>query len=63
MRYTSNGVQNGPDDWVALVDPNGQLVQFLSYEGAITGGDGPAAGVTSQNLPVSESNSSAVGSS
>ncbi len=63
MRYTSNGVQNGPDDWVALVDPKGQLVQFLSYEGAITGGDGPAAGVTSQNLPVSESNSSAVGSS
>ncbi|MBB5880747.1 endonuclease I [Xanthomonas arboricola] len=61
--YASNGVQNGPNDGVALVDPNGQLVQFLSYEGTITGSGGPAAGVTSQNLPVSESNSSAVGSS
>ncbi|UUE96985.1 endonuclease [Xanthomonas hortorum pv. pelargonii] len=63
VSYASNGVQNGPNDGVALVDPNGQLVQFLSYEGAITGSGGPAAGVTSQNLPVSESNSSAVGSS
>ncbi|WP_126967837.1 MULTISPECIES: endonuclease [Xanthomonas] len=61
--YASNGVQNGPNDGVALVDPNGQLVQFLSYEGAITASGGPAAGITSQNLPVSESNSSAVGSS
>lgn len=63
VSYASNGVQNGPNDGVALVDPNGQLVQFLSYEGAITGSGGPAAGVTSQNLPVSESNSTAVGSS
>ncbi|MEG8126121.1 endonuclease, partial [Xanthomonas hortorum pv. gardneri] len=61
--YASNGVQNGPNDGVALVDPSGQLVQFLSYEGAITASGGPAAGITSQNLPVSESNSSAVGSS
>ncbi|WP_040239508.1 lamin tail domain-containing protein, partial [Xanthomonas citri] len=45
VSYASNGVQNGPNDGVALVDPNGQLVQFLSYEGAITGSGGPAAGV------------------
>ncbi|QNH14356.1 endonuclease [Xanthomonas sp. SI] len=61
--YASNGVQNGPNDGVALVDGSGQVVQFLSYEGAITGGGGPAAGLTSQNLPVSESNSTAAGTS
>ncbi|NYF21652.1 endonuclease I [Xanthomonas sp. JAI131] len=61
--YASNGVQNGPNDGLALVDGSGQVVQFLSYEGAITGGGGPAAGLTSQNLPVSESNSTAAGTS
>ena len=61
--YAGNGVQNGPNDGLALVDGSGQVVQFLSYEGAITGGGGPAAGLTSQNLPVSESNSTAAGTS
>ncbi|MCC4594009.1 endonuclease [Xanthomonas campestris pv. phormiicola] len=61
--YASNGVQNGPNDGLALVDGSGQVVQFLSYEGAITGGGGPAAGLSSQNLPVSESNSTAAGTS
>ncbi|WP_369940752.1 endonuclease [Xanthomonas medicagonis] len=63
VSYASNGVQNGPNDGLALVDGSGQVVQFLSYEGAITGGGGPAAGLTSQNLPVSESNSTAAGTS
>jgi len=63
VSYASNGVQNGPNDGLALVDGNGQVVQFLSYEGAITGGGGPAAGLSSQNLPVSESNSTAAGTS
>ncbi|MBN6150822.1 endonuclease [Xanthomonas sp. AmX2] len=61
--YPSNGVQNGANDGLALVDGNGQVVQFLSYEGAITASGGPAAGMTSQNLPVSESNSTAAGTS
>ncbi|MFC6841020.1 endonuclease [Xanthomonas theicola] len=60
--YASNGVQNGPNDGLALVDGSGKVVQFLSYEGAITGG-GPAAGMDSQNLPVSESNTTAAGTS
>lgn len=63
VSYPSNGIQNGPSDGVALVDGNGQVVQFLSYEGAITAGSGPAAGLTSQNLPVSESNGTAAGTS
>ncbi len=43
VSYASNGVQNGANDGVALVDPNGQLVQLLSYEGAITKAPSPAA--------------------
>ncbi|MBB6365381.1 endonuclease I [Xanthomonas sacchari] len=63
VSYASNGIQNGPNDGLALVDGNGKVVQFLSYEGSITGGGGPAAGMTSQNLPVSESNSTPAGTS
>lgn len=61
--YAGNSVQNGPNDGLALVDGNGQVVEFLSYEGAITAADGPAAGMTSRNLPVSESNTTAAGTS
>ena len=61
--YPTNGIQNGASDAIALVNGSGTLVQFLSYEGAVTGSNGPAAGRVSSNLPVSESESSAVGSS
>ena len=32
----SNGIQNGAPDGLALVDNNGNVVQFLSYEGTLT---------------------------
>jgi hypothetical protein len=38
-------------------------VQFISYEGVIKASNGPAAGRTSVNLPVSESGSDAAGRS
>jgi len=63
VSYPSNGLQNGPNDGIALVDPAGQVVQFLSYEGTLTAAGGPAAGMTSQNIPVAESNSTAPGTS
>lgn len=63
LSYATNGIQNGPNDGFALVDPSGQVVQFLSYEGAITASGGPANGMTSTNLPVSESGSTAAGTS
>lgn len=63
VSYPSNGIQNGANDGIALVNGSGQLVQFLSYEGAITGSGGPAAGRASQNLPVAESGSTAAGTS
>lgn len=63
VTYASNGIQNGPNDGIALVNGAGQLVQFISYEGAITGSGGPAGGRTSQNLPVAESGTTAAGTS
>lgn len=63
LSYPSNGIQNGPNDGIALVNPSGQVVQFISYEGAITAGNGPAAGRTSSNLPVSETGSDPAGRS
>ncbi len=50
-----NGIQNGSPDGFALVDPFGRVVQFLSYEGTLTATNGPAAGMTSTDIGVSES--------
>jgi VCBS repeat-containing protein len=59
--YPANGIQNGELDGVALVDPNGNVVQFLSYEGSFVAGNGPAAGMTSTDIGVSEGGSSPLG--
>ena len=57
------GLQNGPADGLALVDPTGTVREFLSYEGVVTAVDGPASGMTSQDIGVSESSSTAIGHS
>ena len=61
--WPQDGIQNGAPDGIALVDDSGQVVQFLSYEGTFTATDGPAAGMTSTDIGVSESSSTPVGSS
>ena len=58
--YPFNGIQNGPDA-MALVNGT-TVVEFLSYEGAVTAADGPAAGMTSTDIGISE-NSAPVGQS
>lgn len=63
VSWPSNGLQNGAADGIALVDGSGTLVQFVSYEGGIRGGNGPASGRASQNLPVSETNATPAGTS
>jgi hypothetical protein len=55
------GIQNGPFDGVALVDAAGRVVQFLSYEGTITAANGPAAGLSSTDIGVSEGGSTPAG--
>ena len=61
INLPSNGLQNGSPDGIALVDPSAAVVQFLSYEGTITTANGPAAGMTSTDIGVSESSSTPAG--
>jgi endonuclease/exonuclease/phosphatase family metal-dependent hydrolase len=51
------GLQNGAPDGVALVDAEGAVVELLSYEGAFTALDGPAAGMFSKDIEVFETSS------
>ena len=61
VTYPTNGIQNGGPDGIALVNNSGQVIQFLSYEGSFTAANGPASGLTSTDIGVSESSSTAVG--
>lgn len=55
-------IQNGGPDGIAL-SYNGDLIQFLSYEGIFTATDGVASGELSTDIGVSESGSTAIGES
>ena len=59
VTYPQDGLQNGPFDGFALVDNTGHVVEFLSYEGTVTAAsgstNGPAAGMTSTDIGVSQS--------
>jgi len=53
--FDKSGLENGPDG-IALVDDLGNVVQFLSYEGSFLGNEGPANGLTSEDIVVEEPN-------
>ncbi|NET02375.1 MAG: lamin tail domain-containing protein, partial [Sphaerospermopsis sp. SIO1G1] len=55
--FAKSGIQNGSPDGLALVDNNGDVVQFLSYEGTLTAVGGAADGLTSTDIGVSENSS------
>lgn len=61
--YPTNGIQNGSPDGIALVDPSSTVMQFLSYEGTFIATDGPASGMTSTGIGVSEASDTPVGDS
>jgi predicted extracellular nuclease len=63
LSYPSNGIQNGSPDAVALVRPDGSVVQFLSYEGTLTAVGGPASGLTSIDIGVAENGTEPPGQS
>jgi predicted extracellular nuclease len=60
--YPSNGIQNGSPDGIALMNGTG-VVQFLSYEGTLTAVGGPADGMASADIGVTEAGNSAIGDS
>jgi len=53
--YSVDGIQNGAPDGMALVY-NGTVIQFISYEGSFAATSGPATGLTSTDIIVSENN-------
>lgn len=61
--FNFSPMQNGPPDGLALVDPTGATVQFISYGGHFTGGDGHADGMVATDIGVKESGSTPVGHS
>ncbi|MBW4481493.1 MAG: endonuclease/exonuclease/phosphatase family protein [Tildeniella torsiva UHER 1998/13D] len=61
--FPVNGLQNGVPDGVALVDAEGNVLEFLSYEGSFTAVGGPADGLTSVNIGVEEDGATLVGQS
>jgi hypothetical protein len=60
--YPVNGIQNGSPDGVALVAGD-TLVQFLSYEASFTAVGGPADGVASTDIGVTETGIEPLGQS
>ncbi|MBD2233796.1 endonuclease/exonuclease/phosphatase family protein [Phormidium tenue] len=61
--FPSNGLQNGAPDGVALVDAEGTVLEFLSYEGAFSAVGGPANGLTSVDIGVAEDGDTPIGQS
>ena len=61
--YASNGIQNGSPDGVALVDSVGNVIEFLSYEGTFVATNGPAVGMVSRDIGVSEADTEPLGQS
>jgi uncharacterized protein len=55
LAFPVDGIQNGAPDGFAL-DQSGSVLQFLSYEGSFAATAGPASGMTSTDIGVTESN-------
>lgn len=58
-----SGLQNGAPDGLALVDASDAVVQFLSYEGSFTATNGPANGMTSTDIGITEASTATIGTS
>ncbi len=64
ITYPANGLQNGAPDGLALVYQGSVVTgQFLSYEGQITATAGPAVGMTSVDIGVTEHGGVQIGES
>ncbi|HJS18135.1 MAG TPA: ExeM/NucH family extracellular endonuclease [Anaerolineales bacterium] len=63
ISYPSNGIQNGAPDGIALVNASSAVIQFLSYEGSFTAAGGPANGLVSTDIGVSQAGTDPAGQS
>ena len=56
LSFPVNRIENGSPDGVALVNPEKEVVQFMSYEGGFTAVSGPAEGLAATDIGVRETN-------
>lgn len=63
LTFSGGGLQNGSKDGIALVDSLGSLIQFISYEGVLTGSEGAANGISSVDVGIAETTSTPKGMS
>ena len=63
LHFPHAGIQNGSPDGFALVDSGNMVLQFLSYEGNFTAVGGPADGMESTDIGVSQPSDTPVGDS
>ena len=61
LSFAQAGIQNGAPDGFALIDNNGNVIEFLSYEGSFAATSGTALGLTSTDIGVAEAGTEAVG--
>ena len=57
-------LQNGDPDGIALVNPSGQVIHFIAYDGGrFTAANGPAQGLVAEDIGVAEPTDTAIGHS
>jgi len=61
LQFAFTSMQNGSPDGLALVNASGVAVQFISYEGSFTAVGGPANGMVSTDIGVSEVSTTPIG--
>ena len=61
--FDAPGLQNRDKDGFALVNADGQVVEFVSFEGSFTATNGPAAGTTATDVGVARATNTPVGRS
>ena len=63
VSFSINRIENGAPDGIALVNPENEVIHFMSYEGGFTAASGPAGGLAATDIGVRESNSTQAGHS
>lgn len=61
LSFNMLGMQNGAPDALALINAQGAVIEFISYEGVLTAMDGEALGEVSIDVGVAESSATPVG--
>ncbi|MGV6832098.1 MAG: hypothetical protein ACWA5P_11135, partial [bacterium] len=62
LSFSQGGIQNGAPDGLALVEGS-NVLEFISYEGSFTAVGGPADGMDSVDIGISEASSTPIGES